>query len=32
LPLVIRGSWAWHIPTGYRTCFMGSYDVCRQAE
>ena len=32
LPLLIRGSREWHIPAGYRACFMGSYDVYRQPQ
>lgn len=31
LPRRIRGSAEWHIPTGYHTCLLGSYDVFRQA-
>ena len=32
LPLVVRGSWAWHIPAAYRTCFLGTYDLHRQLQ
>ena len=32
LPQVLRGSWAWHIPAAYHTCFLGSYDLWRQPE
>ena len=30
LPRPIRGSMEWHIPIGYRTCLMASYEVFRQ--
>lgn len=30
LPWPIRGSTEWHIPFGYRTCLLGSYEVFRQ--
>ncbi|HEV2033806.1 MAG TPA: hypothetical protein VGU71_06345 [Candidatus Dormibacteraeota bacterium] len=30
LPWPIRGSTEWHIPFGYRTCLLGSYEVSRQ--
>ena len=30
LPVSLRGSLEWHIPAGYRACFLGSYDVYRQ--
>jgi hypothetical protein len=30
LPRPIRGSTEWHIPSGYRTCLLGSYEVFRQ--
>lgn len=30
LPRPIRGSMEWHIPSGYRTCLLGSYEVFRQ--
>lgn len=30
LPRPIRGSTEWHIPTGYQTCLVGSYEVFRQ--
>jgi hypothetical protein len=30
LPRPIRGSTEWHIPCGYRTCLLGSYEVFRQ--
>lgn len=30
LPRQIRGSAEWHIPSGYRTCLLGSYEVFRQ--
>jgi hypothetical protein len=31
LPAPIRGSAEWHIPVGYKTCPVASYDVYRQA-
>jgi len=31
LPRPIRGSSEWHIPYGYRSCLVGSYEVYRQA-
>ena len=31
LPLAVRGARDWHVPEGYRTCFLGGYDVYRQA-
>jgi hypothetical protein len=31
LPQPIRGSFEWHIPSGYRACLLGSYDTFRQA-
>lgn len=31
LPRPVRGSAEWHIPSGYRACMLGSYDVFRQA-
>jgi hypothetical protein len=31
LPRPIRGSFEWQIPSGYRACLLGSYDVFRQA-
>lgn len=30
LPCRIRGSAEWHIPSGYQTCLLGSYDAFRQ--
>lgn len=30
LPRPIRGSTEWHIPSGYRACLLGSYEVFRQ--
>jgi hypothetical protein len=30
LPQPVRGSGEWHIPTGYKTCLVGSYQVFRQ--
>jgi hypothetical protein len=30
LPRQIRGSAEWHVPFGYRTCLLGSYEVFRQ--
>jgi hypothetical protein len=30
LPQPVRGSAEWHIPTGYKTCLVGSYQVFRQ--
>lgn len=30
LPRPIRGSSEWHIPSGYRSCLVGSYAVFRQ--
>jgi len=30
LPQPIRGSAEWHIPSGYRTCLLGSYEIFRQ--
>jgi hypothetical protein len=30
LPRPIRGSAEWHIPHGYSSCLVGSYDVYRQ--
>jgi hypothetical protein len=30
LPRPIRGSTEWHIPAGYQTCLVGSYEVFRQ--
>lgn len=30
LPRLIRGSAEWHIPPGYQTCLLGSYEVFRQ--
>ena len=29
LPQPIRGSFEWHIPSGYQSCLLGSYDVFR---
>ena len=29
LPLPIRGSFEWQIPSGYQACLVGSYDVFR---
>ena len=30
LPRLVRGSGEWHIPAGYKTCLVGSYQVFRQ--
>lgn len=30
LPRPVGGSTEWHVPSGYRTCMLGSYDVFRQ--
>jgi hypothetical protein len=30
LPQPVRGSGEWHIPSGYKTCLVGSYQVFRQ--
>jgi hypothetical protein len=30
LPQPLRGSGEWHIPAGYKTCLVGSYEVFRQ--
>lgn len=30
LPRPVGGSTEWHVPSGYRACMLGSYDVFRQ--
>jgi hypothetical protein len=30
LPQPVRGSGEWHIPSGYKSCLVGSYQVFRQ--
>jgi hypothetical protein len=30
LPRPVAGSTEWHVPSGYRACMLGSYDVFRQ--
>ncbi len=30
LPRPLSGSTEWHVPSGYRACMLGSYDVFRQ--
>jgi hypothetical protein len=30
LPRPLGGSTEWHVPSGYRACMLGSYDVFRQ--
>ena len=30
LPRPVGGSTEWHIPSGYRACMLGTYDVFRQ--